>query len=259
MKNKIFLSVIIVAVFLLCKNIKYFYAYLVFGTEGWQMLDFDVAVSLVNYTQMLIMLILVGLLFRSRSFSVLGLDTGFLQGLKMSFLFTLPMFIGYAFLFNFEFDYTFSALHRDMVLAGFFEEFAYRAFLFGILFHYAGWGFVPAACIASVFFGMGHLYQANDVEGAIAVFLFTALGSAGFAWFYMIWKNIWMVAFLHGFMDAAWGMVNIEDNVTGSFWINVFRFTTLGLAIYFSVKKAKAENTYSLKSRLWLNREAANI
>lgn len=256
MKNKILLSVIVVLVFALCKYIKYFYGYVVFGPEAWNLLDFETAVSLVNYSQLLIMMLTVWILFRHRAFQVLGLNTGFLDGLIKAFLFVLPMLIGYAFLFHFEFEYSLGAFHRDMVLAGFFEEFAYRAFLFGILFYYAGWGFVPAALIASIFFGMGHLYQANDVFSAIAVFLFTALASAGFAWFYMVWKSIWMVAFLHGFMDAIWGMVNVEDNVTGSLWVNVFRFTTLGLAIFFSVKKAKAENNYSLKGRLWLNKEA---
>lgn len=256
MKNKFLLSVIVVLVFLLCKNIKYFYGYVVFGPEAWNLLDHNMAITLVNYSQMLIMLVTAWFLFRNKAVEALGLHTGFLDGLIKAFLFTLPMFIGYAFLFDFKFDYSLSAFHRDMVLAGFFEEFAYRAFLFGLLFFYAGWGFVPAALIASVFFGMGHLYQANDVQGAIAVFLFTALGSAGFAWFYLAWKNIWMVAFLHGFMDAAWGMVNVQDNVTGSLWVNIFRFTTLGLAIYFSVKKAKAENNYSMKGRWWRNTDA---
>jgi len=255
MKRKLIISITVLATFIACKYSKYLYIYFVFGKEAWLDLDFLTKVSLINYTQIGVILFVTYLLFKKSPFKILGLDTGFSEGLKWSFIATLPMFIGYALLFGFKFNFSLAILHRDMVLAGFFEEFAYRAFLFGILFHYAGWGFIPAGLVASLYFGAGHLYQADSIGSAIAIFSFTALASAGFAYFYIAWKSLWMVILLHGFMDLAWGMFDVQDNVIGSFWVNVFRFTTLGLAIYFSAKKAKKIGTYSIKNQLWVNKQ----
>jgi hypothetical protein len=108
-----------------------------------------------------------------------------------------------------------------------------------------------------LFFGAGHLYQAENISSTIAVFLFTTGASLGFAWFYYAWKSLWMVVFLQEFMDLAWDMsINDElaSNVLGSPWVNIFRFSTLIFAIVFSVFHSKKIGTYDLKSKLWVNK-----
>lgn len=255
MKRKIIISLVTIFTFVALRYLKYFFRYCVFGNETWEAMDFDLAISIINYSQIFIVLIVTALLFKKVPFEILGLKKDILKGLLFAFLFVLPMFMGYGYAVGFNTDVTLKSAHMDMVLAGFFEEFMYRGFLFGLLFYYAGWGFVSAVLIPSIFFGIGHLYQAETLTEGISVFLFTALGGAGFAWFYVAWRSLWMVIFLHGFMDLAWDMFSVQSNVTGNLYANIFRFTTLGLVIYFSIKKAKSENRYSLKGKLWLNKD----
>lgn len=255
MKRKIIISLVVIIAFIALRNLKYFYGYCVFGKETWDEMDFHLKVALLNYSIIALVLIITAFLFKKMPFEILGLKKDILKGMVVGFLLVLPMFIGYGYAAGFKTDITMQDVHFDMVLAGFFEEFFYRGFLFGILFYYAGWGFISAVLIPSIFFGIGHLYQAESFSDGISVFLFTSIGGAGFAWFYLAWRSLWMVVFLHGFMDLAWDMFSIQTNVTGNLNANIFRFATLGLAIYFSVKKAKSENNYSLKGKLWLNKE----
>lgn len=256
MKRKIIISIVAILTFFALRYLKYFYAYVIFGKEQWKAMDFDLAISIINYSQIIIVLLVTTLLFKKIPFEFLGLKKDFLKGLVVAFVCTIPMFLGYGYKANFHTHISFAGIHMDMVLAGFFEEFVFRGFLFGLLFYYAGWGFISAVLIPSIFFGIGHLYQAENFSDGISVFLFTALGGAGFAWFYVACRSLWMVIFLHGFMDLAWDMFDIQSNVTGNLYASIFRFTTLGLAIYFSIRKAKSENRYSLKGKLWMNKES---
>ena len=254
MRKKTILSFTVILTFLGLRYLNYFLGYVIFGKESWNALDESVALAILNYSKITIVLIVTALLFRKMPFEFLGLKKDLLKGLGLGFLFSLPMFIGYAFQANFQSNLSFGLFHRDMVMAGFYEEFMYRGFLFGLLFYYGGWGFVSASLIPAIFFGIGHLYQADTLTDSLGVFLFTALGSVGFAWFYVAWRSLWMVIFLHGFMDLAWDMFSIQTNVTGDWYANLFRFATLGLVIFFSVKKAKKDGHYSLEGRLWFNK-----
>lgn len=188
------------------------------------------------------------------SLQFFGLElTGFKKGLIYSIIFSLPMFLCLGIANQFNFQPTKEILYKGIVLAGFGEEFMYRAFLFGLLFYSAGWGFLSAGIFAGLFFGAGHLYQADSIGSAIAIFLFTTGASVGFSWFYHAWKSLWMVIFLHGFMDVIWDSFQIETNVTGGVLVNIARLSTLIFAIGYSIKTAKKNNRYDLKSKLWLN------
>ena len=256
MTKKIITSIIIIALFIAMQYLNYFYGYLIFGKENWNSMNIDLKLSVLKYTQIILVLIVTSILLKKIPFEALVLKKDLLKGLLFAFIFALPMFIGYGIQNNFHAEFSVSLFHKDIVLAGFFEEFTFRGFLFGLLFYYCGWGFITAVLIPSVLFGIGHLYQAGDLAESINVFLFTALGGAGFAWLYIAWGSLWMVIFLHGFMDLAWDIFSTQSaNVTGNLYANIFRFATLGLAIYFTRKKAKAENRYSLKGRLWVNKE----
>ena len=112
---------------------------------------------------------------------------------------------------------------------------------------------MSAGIFTGLFFGAGHLYQADNLGSAIAIFLFTTGVSIGFGWFYYAWKSLWMVAFLHGFMDVIWDSFQVETNVTGSLLVNVARFTTLIFAIVYSIKLARNNGRFDLKGKLWVN------
>ena len=250
--NKKVFSVSILLLFLVLRYVKHFYAYLIYNKEIWNGLSVDLRVSLINYTQMAIVFIFVAGFFKN-PFEMLGLNRGFTKGMIFAFLFNLIMLLGFGFMNSFQVNLSFASIHRGMILAGFSEEFMYRAFLFGLLYFYCGWGFFSAVLIPSFFFGIGHLYQANNVSEGISIFMFTALANAGFAWFYLAWDSLWMVVFLHGFMDITWDMFAIQTNVTGNAQVNLFRFGTLIAAIIYSRYIGKKFNRIDLKDKLWKN------
>ncbi len=169
--------------------------------------------------------------------SAWGFDSGMLTGVKMAFIFCLPMLAGYGFLADFTVRIDWQSFWFGCVVAAIFEELLYRGFLFGQLFRYGGWGFIPSALLNAVLFGSGHLYQSNDVSGAIGVFTITALGGMWFAWLYIEWNNnLWIAIFMHFFMNSWWTSFNIDDNAAGGFMANIIRGTTIALSIIYTVR-----------------------
>lgn len=256
MKIKIIRSLIIILAFLAYKYQTYFYAYVILNKDKWNNLNEEFRLTLFVLTGILMALLANYLIHKKLSFKEFGLSTGFLKGLFWAFVFTLPMFIGLPILVDFKLNFSFDIVYKALFFAGFGEEFVFRGFLFGLLFYYAGWGFLTAGIFTGLFFGAGHLYQADSFGAALGIFAFTTGASLGFAWFYYAWRSLWMVIFLHGFMDLAWDMCandQITDNVLGSPWVNVFRFSTLIFAIVYSVYLSKKTGTYDLKNKLWVN------
>ena len=49
-----------------------------------------------------------------------------------------------------------------------------------------------------------------------------------------------------------------EANATGDLYSNIFRFATLGLVIFFSLRKVRKDKNLSLKGKLWLNNYETN-
>jgi membrane protease YdiL (CAAX protease family) len=253
-KISIHKSLVIIGCFLAYKYSKYAYAYLIFGKERW-----------VNWPELLpssIMLVTgIFMAFAANYWinkrirlSDFGMSPDHLvKGLISAVLFSLPMFLTLGFLNQFKFQPTFEILFRGIILAGFGEEYLYRAFLFGFLFYYARWGFLSAGIFTGILFAAGHLYQAGDLASALSILVFTTGASLGFAWFYYTWNSLWMVLFLHGFMDVIWDSFHVETNVTGSLWINIGRFTTLAIAVFYSIKIARENQRLDLKSKLWIN------
>jgi membrane protease YdiL (CAAX protease family) len=252
MKNKSLISAIAIITFILCTQVKYLYAFGVFGVKQWNAMDNLTCNVLITAFQFTVMVVVAQQMLKKSALHVLGLDTGFLQCFKWAFICCLPIFIGYPCIAAFNHNIDFSAFYSDLISAGFFEEFMYRGFLFGILFFYAGWGFIPAILVPSLVFASGHLYQAHDFNSAISVFAFTTLASVGFALAYLIWKSLWFPIFMHAFMDITWEMFDLHGGAVGNSTANIFRFTTIGLAIFFTIRKARA-NKASLKGKLWLN------
>lgn len=245
---------IVIICFLTYKYSKYFYAYVIFGKEEWKSLPFYIPSSIMMLTGIIMGLVADYFINKRIVFSDFGLSRkGFVKGFLYALLFSLPMLIGLGVTSNFNFRPEAEKIYRGIVLAGFGEEFIFRAFLFGLLFYYCGWGFLSAGILSGLFFGAVHLYQAHDLGSAISVFLFTTGASIGFAWFYYAWKDLWMVVFLHGFMDVLWDSFHVQSNVTGNTMVNLARFSTLVLAIIISIRIAKKNGRYDLRRKLWIH------
>lgn len=172
--------------------------------------------------------------------SVLGLNKGFGEGLWMALLITSPMLIGYAVCSGFTVDISASNFFYGSLSAPFFEELFFRAFLFGLLYRYAGWGMVAATVLDAFVFGIIHVSQGDDFVSSASVFAVTAAGAVWFSWLYKEWNwNLWLVIFLHAFMNFYWMAFNMADNAAGGLWANVFRVTTIAISIVWTIRHVK--------------------
>jgi len=172
----------------------------------------------------------------------LGLKGSILEGLAFALICTLPLFIGFKIVFDFNTEIKLDTILISVLAAGLFEELYFRGFLFGLIFRYTKIGFIPAVIFGAIYFGMLHLYQSNDTGELIGIFLITFLGGILFAWVYAEWNyNIWVPIFLHMFMNLAWELFSVSDNALGGIYANVFRGICIALIIILTIiyKKKK--------------------
>lgn len=168
--------------------------------------------------------------------SSLGIAGGFLRGLGLALLFTLPMLIPAVFTFEPRADMDIDRLISGTLVAGFMEELYFRGFLFGLLFRYTRIGFVLSILFGALLFGAGHLYQSQDPLQLAGIFLITSMGAVWFAWHYVEWGyNLWVPIFLHILMNLSWAIAGTTTNALGNVDANVFRFLTVIGSVVFTV------------------------
>ncbi|WP_297838311.1 CPBP family intramembrane glutamic endopeptidase [Ignavibacterium sp.] len=173
---------------------------------------------------------------RSDFFQNLGLDKSIFKGFLFALICTLPMYIGFSAIFEFNPSIKPDAILIGVVSAGFFEELYFRGFLFGLPFRHSKLGFILSVLFGALYFGFLHLYQSNDFIELTGIFLITFLGGILFAWVYAEWNfNIWIPIFLHMLMNLAWEIFSVSDNALGGIYSNVFRFLTVGLVIILTI------------------------
>ncbi|MCK0114913.1 CPBP family intramembrane glutamic endopeptidase [Gelidibacter sp. F63206] len=166
----------------------------------------------------------------------LGLNQSILKGFLFALICTLPMFIGFSFVFDFDPKISLNTFLISVVAAGFFEELFFRGFLFGLLFSKTKLGFIPSVFFGAFYFGTLHLYQSTDLAEMWGIFLITFLGGVLFAWVFAEWKfNIWIPIFLHLLMNLSWELFDISNNALGGIYSNVFRLVTISLIIALTV------------------------
>ena len=162
----------------------------------------------------------------------LGLKKHVARGIGYSFIFALPMFIGYAVGANFRIELTLKGFWLASVLAALFEEILFRGFFFGQLFRNTRLGFIPSLLVSALIFASLHLYQSNDLNIMIGVFITTFLGAGLFAWLFVEWDfNLWIAIGLHFFMNLSWEMFAVSDHAFGNWYANLFRVLTIAFAI----------------------------
>ncbi|MGQ9620356.1 MAG: CPBP family glutamic-type intramembrane protease [Bacteroidales bacterium] len=83
-------------------------------------------------------------------FEYLGLKANLINGILLSFIFTLPMFGGGLLFFSFNGEINLPWIIKASIFAGFFEELYYRGFLFGQIFRYTKIGFIPSIFICAL-------------------------------------------------------------------------------------------------------------
>ena len=247
MKQKAFHSIIIILSFL-------------FAFFGKNLVNLFIKISISSYSIRIIYnyiwwiippIISLGYLFGFKKIlNELRLNKGFLFGFIFSFIAVLPMLLSSYFLGEINNDLQFIKLFHTTFLAGFFEEVLFRAFLFGILFRKLNWGFIPAAIIGAIVFGLGHLYQGSTFIETISIFMITAIGALWFSWLFIEWnENIWIPIFLHILMNLSWILFEIENNALGGLISNIFRVTTISLTIFATIIHSKRRNIFYINGK----------
>ncbi|RMH25522.1 MAG: CPBP family intramembrane metalloprotease [Planctomycetota bacterium] len=125
-------------------------------------------------------------------------------------------------------------LFYGTVQAGFFEEWFFRAFAFGLLIQLGRMRLWPAAVLTGTIFGLVHLrgYSLSALTGQWTGLAFIGLGGVMYAWLFWRWRwNLWVVIALHTFMNLWWGLFELGDNSLGPWAATASRVITIGLAI----------------------------
>ena len=192
-----------------------------------------------------------------RAFSALGLTGNPLIGAAVGVTATMPMLVGFSVFGTVGADTDFVTVAvGGAVYPGIGEEVLYRGLLFGFLFRFAGWGFVPAALMGAAVFGAAHLWQGESVGEAAAIMALTAIGGAWFAWLYVEWKNnLWVPIAFHLLMNLYWGIFDIADNALGGGLGNATRVATIVLSVLITyIFMVRQNNGSVLAGRLWTSR-----
>ncbi len=195
-------------------------------------------------------------------FKSVGLSRGLARGWIYAFVSVLPMLLQsmtMGQLGHLDAKHSWVWLLNSTLIAGILEEFCFRGVMFGQLFRYACWGFVPAILCASVIFGALHLYQGDDMASALIAAGVTALGSVFFGWVYVeSGYNLWTSIGLHSLMNFAWiAFPQAESNgATGGLIPNCFRVMTVLLAVGIIIWYKKKHHLPFVvnKQNLWINR-----
>lgn len=214
---------------------------------------------IITYTISGIPLFLGTLLISRKTsfFESLGLNKSITKGFLFSLLCTLPLFVGYSFVFDFNPEVSIDTILISIVAAGFFEELFFRGFLFGLLFKNTKLGFIPSVFFGALFFGLLHLYQSTEPMELIGIFLITFLGGILFAWVYAEWNyNIWIPIFLHMLMNLSFELFSAGENALGGIYMNVFRTMSIILIIALTViyKKRKKIRLEINKNTIWIKK-----
>lgn len=175
-------------------------------------------------------------------FKNIGLNKSFIKATIFALICTLPMFAGFALMFDLNTGVTLNRILVAILAAAFFEELYFRGFLFGQVYQHTTIGFLPAVFLGALLLGIIHLYQSNEFDELLGIFLVTFLGAILFAWTYVEWNyNLWVPVMLHLLMNLAWEMFNISDNALGGIYPNIFRTITIVLIIAVTIiyKKRK--------------------
>jgi len=184
----------------------------------------------------------------------LGLNKGLITGFLFSIITVLPMIVSSAIIGKIDDNLDFGTLLHNTFIAGFFEEYFFRGFLFGILFRKLKWGFIPASILGGLIFGLGHLYQGSTLFETTGIFAITAIGGVWFSWLYIEWENnLWVPIFLHTFMNLSWILFEVSNNALGGVYTNLFRVITIALTIIITIRYHKKRGLSINRKNLIIN------
>jgi len=253
MKNKIVFALILLLMYFFIDNFWRFLEKFAMYSEINQWIKYSIKYALqIGLCFIFILTILRFAKYNINVGEALGLNKRIANGIFKSVIFTLPMLLGYLIIAPLNEEVTFLDILFWSFISGFSEELIFRGFLFGILFRIFKFGFFPSIILVSVLFGIGHIYQGNDLSSFLGVFSITFIGSLIFGWLYIEWdKNLWVPIGTHILMNLYWSIFDLDaSNAIGGWGANIFRFISIALIIVLTIRKIKKDGS-NLKGKLF--------
>ncbi|GAB6194962.1 hypothetical protein PAGU2595_002610 [Lysobacter xanthus] len=143
-------------------------------------------------------------------------------------------------------------LVRTALLPGIAEELLFRAFLFGFLYRYANWGFLPAALLSALVFGVEHLYQGGDATEALGIALLTGVGGLWWSWLLVEWRwNLWLPIAFHVLLNAYWTLFDVADNAVGNASMVALKLACVALSVVATIVLAQRRGGRRITGRRW--------
>lgn len=211
--------------------------------------------GLVNYLLPAIPIIIALLLIHKRNniINSLGLQwKGCLDGFMFAALVTLPMFIGAIITGTFNHYLTIDIFISTVIISGFCEELFFHGYLFGQLFRFCRWGFIPALLIKGLVFGMLGIYRGHDIYSVLSAFGTISLVTLVFCWVYAEWNNnLWIAIWLHTLMNCSWTLFQVSPTLLFNLF---FGMTILLIIVGIILYKKYYKLRYNVRwDTLWKN------
>ena len=192
-----------------------------------------------------------------RCISALGLDGSVWTAAKVGLIATAILPITYALIAPVKSGNIGQEIFAGAILPGIGEEILFRGMLFGLLFRFAGWGFLPAALLGAAVFGIGHFYQGNSILEFLGIFGITAIAAVWWSWIYIEWdNNIWIPAAFHILMNMYFAIFDVAEGTLGSWSFFAIRAVVCLLSIALTVRHAKKRGYFKITGRDWFWQDA---
>lgn len=252
--SRMFVSVLVIATFLLVNatGLSIFRA-LAGDLQGWPRM---IALAVLGYGLYLLAPLAVAarLCGRRRMLSTLGLGGSLREALVLAAGCSAIVLIGIAVtsapapLDRLPLD-----LMRSALLPGIAEELLFRAFLFGFLYRFAGWGFLPAALLSALVFGLEHVYQGGDAMQALGIAVLTGIGGLWWSWLLVEWRwNLWVPIAFHVLLNGYWTAFDVADNALGSAMTVGLRLVCIALSVVVTVIVARRRGGRRVTGQCWI-------
>ncbi len=194
--------------------------------------------------------------------SAIGLDGSIWTAAKVGLIATAILPIAYGLIAPLSSDNIIYEIIRGAILPGIGEEILYRGMVFGLLFRFAGWGFLPASLLGATIFGIGHFYQGNSMLEFLGIFGITAIAAVWWSWMYIEWdNNIWVPAGLHILMNGYFAIFDVANGTLGSWSFFAIRAVVVLITIGLTILHARKRGHFLITRRdlLWRGNRAETV
>jgi len=185
--------------------------------------------------------------------SAIGLDGSIWTAAKVGLISTAVLPLTYAFIAPLSSENIPYEIVLSAVFPGIGEEILFRGMMFGLLFRFAGWGFLPAALLVASIFGVEHFYQGSSALDLLGIFGITAIAAVWWSWMYIEWNNnIWVPIGLHVLMNGYFQIFSVSDSALGSWSFFFIRGVVVLISVALTVRHAKKRGHFRVTGGDWL-------